>query len=180
MTGPMRAMLLWRALALTVLPLVGLTVAVAAATWLGPTAMAGAAGVVLGATALAPTGWRRAGDAAGRHAAALAAAGHAHRSRPVPIRPAGHADGEAGAADGRIGGRSMMQAARLAAHFLRYRFRAVHPFEVQAVLLNACNLKCEYLPLSRHAHGAADHRSMGGHARPPGPGRHAADQVPGR
>lgn len=57
MTGPMRAMLLWRALALTVLPLVGLTVAVAAATWLGPTAMAGAAGVVLGATALA----RRAG-----------------------------------------------------------------------------------------------------------------------
>ena len=38
----------------------------------------------------------------------------------------------------------MMQAARLATHFLKYRFREVHPFEVQAVLLNACNLKCEY------------------------------------
>lgn len=38
----------------------------------------------------------------------------------------------------------MRNATRLAAHFLRYRFRGVHPFEVQAVLLNACNLKCAY------------------------------------
>ena len=38
----------------------------------------------------------------------------------------------------------MKQAAVLAAHFLKYRFRPVHPFEVQAVLLNACNLKCDY------------------------------------
>lgn len=37
-----------------------------------------------------------------------------------------------------------MRAAKLAAHFLRYRFRALHPFEVQASLLNACNLKCAY------------------------------------
>jgi MoaA/NifB/PqqE/SkfB family radical SAM enzyme len=32
----------------------------------------------------------------------------------------------------------------LAAHYLKYRFRSLHPFEVQAVLLNACNLKCDY------------------------------------
>ena len=37
-----------------------------------------------------------------------------------------------------------MRAAKLAAHFLRYRFRDLHPFEVQAALLNACNLKCAY------------------------------------
>jgi MoaA/NifB/PqqE/SkfB family radical SAM enzyme len=37
-----------------------------------------------------------------------------------------------------------MKAAKLALHYLRYRFRALHPFEVQAVLLNACNLKCDY------------------------------------
>ena len=37
-----------------------------------------------------------------------------------------------------------MHAARLAWHFLKYRFRSLHPFEVQAVLLNACNLKCHY------------------------------------
>jgi PqqA peptide cyclase len=34
--------------------------------------------------------------------------------------------------------------ARLAGHYLKYRLRELHPFEVQAVLLNACNLKCEY------------------------------------
>lgn len=33
---------------------------------------------------------------------------------------------------------------KMAAHFLRYRFAEVHPFEVQALLLNACNLKCSY------------------------------------
>ena len=38
----------------------------------------------------------------------------------------------------------MKQAGSLAVHYLRFRFRALHPFEVQAVLLNACNLKCEY------------------------------------
>ncbi len=38
----------------------------------------------------------------------------------------------------------MRQAVALATHFLKYRFRSVHPFEVQAVLLNACNLKCDY------------------------------------
>ncbi len=33
---------------------------------------------------------------------------------------------------------------RLAARFLRHRFAPVHPFEVQAMLLNACNLRCTY------------------------------------
>jgi MoaA/NifB/PqqE/SkfB family radical SAM enzyme len=33
---------------------------------------------------------------------------------------------------------------RLAAHYLKFRFRSLHPFEVQAALLNACNLKCVY------------------------------------
>jgi MoaA/NifB/PqqE/SkfB family radical SAM enzyme len=37
-----------------------------------------------------------------------------------------------------------MRPARLASHYLRFRFRSLHPFEVQAVLLNACNLKCAY------------------------------------
>lgn len=34
--------------------------------------------------------------------------------------------------------------ARFAVRFLAHRFRAVHPFEIQAVLLNACNLHCTY------------------------------------
>lgn len=38
----------------------------------------------------------------------------------------------------------MRRAAGLAAHYLRFRFRSLHPFEVQAVLLNECNLKCSY------------------------------------
>jgi len=33
---------------------------------------------------------------------------------------------------------------RLATRFVRHRFEDLHPYEVQAVLLNACNLKCEY------------------------------------
>ncbi len=33
---------------------------------------------------------------------------------------------------------------RLAARFARHRFAELHPFEVQAVLLNACNLRCAY------------------------------------
>jgi MoaA/NifB/PqqE/SkfB family radical SAM enzyme len=32
----------------------------------------------------------------------------------------------------------------MAARFITHRFREVHPFEVQAVLLNACNLRCVY------------------------------------
>ena len=28
--------------------------------------------------------------------------------------------------------------------FLAHRFRELHPFEVQASLLNACNLRCVY------------------------------------
>jgi MoaA/NifB/PqqE/SkfB family radical SAM enzyme len=36
------------------------------------------------------------------------------------------------------------QQLRLAGRFLRHRFKPVHPFEVQAVLLNACNLHCAY------------------------------------
>jgi MoaA/NifB/PqqE/SkfB family radical SAM enzyme len=32
----------------------------------------------------------------------------------------------------------------MAGHFLRHRLSEVHPFEVQALLLNACNLKCSY------------------------------------
>src|SRR5678809_1209971 len=39
---------------------------------------------------------------------------------------------------------SRRQQLRLAGRFLRHRFTAVHPFEVQAVLLNACNLHCAY------------------------------------
>ena len=39
---------------------------------------------------------------------------------------------------------SRRQQLRLAGRFLRHRFTAVHPFEVQAVLLNACNLHCTY------------------------------------
>lgn len=34
--------------------------------------------------------------------------------------------------------------AALAARFLRHRFRRLHPFEVQAVLTNACNLRCRH------------------------------------
>lgn len=33
---------------------------------------------------------------------------------------------------------------RLATRFAAHRFRALHPFEVQAALLNACNLRCVY------------------------------------
>jgi MoaA/NifB/PqqE/SkfB family radical SAM enzyme len=33
---------------------------------------------------------------------------------------------------------------KMAGHFLRHRFAELHPFEVQALLLNACNLKCSY------------------------------------
>lgn len=33
---------------------------------------------------------------------------------------------------------------QLAARFLRHRFDDLHPYEIQAVLLNACNLKCAY------------------------------------
>jgi len=33
---------------------------------------------------------------------------------------------------------------KLASHFLAHRWRALHPFEVQAMLLNACNLRCVY------------------------------------
>lgn len=33
---------------------------------------------------------------------------------------------------------------RLAARFARHRFNELHPYEVQAVLLNACNLDCLY------------------------------------
>ena len=33
---------------------------------------------------------------------------------------------------------------RMAARFAAHRFRALHPFEVQAALLNACNLRCAY------------------------------------
>ncbi|MEO8601172.1 MAG: radical SAM protein [bacterium] len=36
------------------------------------------------------------------------------------------------------------QQMRMAARFLRHRFNALHPYEVQAVLLNACNLHCAY------------------------------------
>jgi MoaA/NifB/PqqE/SkfB family radical SAM enzyme len=37
-----------------------------------------------------------------------------------------------------------MQQLQLAGRFLRHRFHALHPYEVQAVLLNACNLRCAY------------------------------------
>ncbi len=39
---------------------------------------------------------------------------------------------------------SIAGAVRLATHYLRYRLRAVRPFEVQASLGNACNLRCSY------------------------------------
>lgn len=38
----------------------------------------------------------------------------------------------------------MTKALPLARHFIKYRLRTLHPFEVQAVLLNACNLRCLY------------------------------------
>ena len=38
----------------------------------------------------------------------------------------------------------MRRAAGLAAHYLRHRFNRFHPYEVQAVLLNQCNLRCSY------------------------------------
>jgi len=34
--------------------------------------------------------------------------------------------------------------AKMARRFLAHRFRELHPFEVQALLLNACNLRCAY------------------------------------
>lgn len=39
---------------------------------------------------------------------------------------------------------SRRQQLRLAGRFLRHALNTVHPFEVQAVLLNACNLQCTY------------------------------------
>lgn len=33
---------------------------------------------------------------------------------------------------------------KMASHFLAHRFRTLHPFDVQASLLNACNLRCVY------------------------------------
>ena len=33
---------------------------------------------------------------------------------------------------------------RFAARFAAHRFRALHPFEVQAAVINACNLRCVY------------------------------------
>src|ERR1043166_6531224 len=33
---------------------------------------------------------------------------------------------------------------KMASRFLAHRFRKLHPYEVQAVLLNACNLRCVY------------------------------------
>ena len=37
-----------------------------------------------------------------------------------------------------------MSTAAAALHYLRYRFQPLHPFEVQAVLQNDCNLRCTY------------------------------------
>lgn len=37
-----------------------------------------------------------------------------------------------------------VQQLRMAARFARHRLRALHPYEVQALLLNACDLKCSY------------------------------------
>lgn len=39
-----------------------------------------------------------------------------------------------------IGGKRL----RMAGTFLKYRFRELHPFEVQALLTTACNLRCRY------------------------------------
>ena len=33
---------------------------------------------------------------------------------------------------------------KMASHYLKHRLNRLHPFEVQALLLNACNLKCVY------------------------------------
>ena len=33
---------------------------------------------------------------------------------------------------------------RFAARYAAHRFQTLHPFEVQAALLNACNLRCAY------------------------------------
>jgi MoaA/NifB/PqqE/SkfB family radical SAM enzyme len=39
---------------------------------------------------------------------------------------------------------SVASVARVSARFVRHRFAELHPFEVQAVLTNACNLRCSY------------------------------------
>jgi hypothetical protein len=52
MNGPMRAILLWRAFALTLVPLAGLAATVAIGVWLGPAVVAGAAAVALGLATL--------------------------------------------------------------------------------------------------------------------------------
>lgn len=33
---------------------------------------------------------------------------------------------------------------KMASRFIAHRFRGLHPFEVEASLLNACNLRCTY------------------------------------
>src|SRR4030042_5311764 len=50
------------------------------------------------------------------------------------------------ALNGRIQGDCLMIARtlKMASHFLRYRFRKLHPFEVQALLTDDCDLKCVY------------------------------------
>ena len=76
---------------------------------------------------------------------------------------------------------SRRQQLRLAGRFLRHRFRSIHPFEVQASLLNACNLKCEYCRcpdmLTPMLTTAEWRRVDHSRARE---GRHVAHQVPGR
>jgi len=45
---------------------------------------------------------------------------------------------------GTVAHMSRLQQLQHAGRFLRHRFNALHPYEVQAVLLNACNLRCAY------------------------------------
>lgn len=42
-----------------------------------------------------------------------------------------------------------LRSARMAVHFLKHRFRSLHPFEVQALLTDGCNLKCVYCACPR-------------------------------
>lgn len=38
----------------------------------------------------------------------------------------------------------LSQSITMASRYVAHRFRSLHPFDVQAMLLNACNLRCEY------------------------------------
>ena len=68
---------------------------------------------------------------------------------------------------------------RLAARFVAHRFRALHPFEVQAALLNACNLRCAYCSCPDVKTTVLDTEQWLDVIRRGSAARHHAHQVPG-